>query len=92
MMLSMLTLVTLITIPLSALVTAGIARQSQKYFSGQQRTGAGKTTLVNLLMRFQARISMAREAGVPITNYGMTIAWAMGILEGAVEPFDSCSC
>ena len=34
-----------------------------------------------------SRIDLAKEAGVPITNYGMTIAWANGILERALEPF-----
>lgn len=33
------------------------------------------------------RIKLARRAGVPITNYGMTIAWANGILERALKPF-----
>lgn len=34
-----------------------------------------------------SRIRMAREAGVPITNYGMTIAYAHGILKRALTPF-----
>ena len=28
-----------------------------------------------------------REAGVPITNYGLTIAYSLGIFERALEPF-----
>ena len=32
------------------------------------------------------RISECRSRGLPITNYGMTIAWCLGILERAVEP------
>lgn len=33
------------------------------------------------------RIARARRAGVPITNYGMTLAWAHGIFERALAPF-----
>lgn len=33
------------------------------------------------------RISSALNAGVPITNYGMVIAWSFGILERALQPF-----
>ncbi len=33
------------------------------------------------------RIFRAREAGVPITNYGLTIAYSLGIFERALEPF-----
>jgi hypothetical protein len=29
----------------------------------------------------------ARQAGVPITNYGLTIAYSLGIFERALEPF-----
>lgn len=32
-----------------------------------------------------SRIMQAREQNVPITNYGLIIAWAMGILERATE-------
>ena len=32
-----------------------------------------------------SRIMQAREQNVPITNYGMIIAWSMGIFERAVE-------
>jgi [FeFe] hydrogenase H-cluster maturation GTPase HydF len=34
-----------------------------------------------------SRILKARRAGVPITNYGMTIAYTLGIFERALEPF-----
>ena len=34
----------------------------------------------------KARISLAKEAGVPITNYGMTIAFITGILERSMKP------
>jgi [FeFe] hydrogenase H-cluster maturation GTPase HydF len=33
------------------------------------------------------RIEAAESAGVPITNYGMAIAYTKGILERALEPF-----
>lgn len=34
-----------------------------------------------------SRIMKAREAGVAITNYGLTIAYSLGIFERALEPF-----
>lgn len=34
-----------------------------------------------------SRILKCREQGVPITNYGLTIAWATGILDRALEVF-----
>jgi [FeFe] hydrogenase H-cluster maturation GTPase HydF len=34
-----------------------------------------------------SRIMRAKEAGVPITNYGLTIAYSLGIFERALEPF-----
>lgn len=34
-----------------------------------------------------SRISRCRRAGVPITNYGVTIAYTLGIFERALEPF-----
>lgn len=34
-----------------------------------------------------SRIDAANAAGVPITNYGMTIAYTKGILERALKPF-----
>ena len=33
------------------------------------------------------RILRCRQAGVPITNYGMTIAYTLGIFERALAPF-----
>lgn len=33
------------------------------------------------------RIARCRRAGVPITNYGMAIAWCLGIFERAMAPF-----
>ena len=33
------------------------------------------------------RILRCRQAGTPITNYGLTIAYSLGILERALEPF-----
>lgn len=34
-----------------------------------------------------SRIMRARQAGVPITNYGLTIAYSLGIFERALQPF-----
>ncbi len=34
-----------------------------------------------------SRIMKARQAGVPITNYGLTIAYSLRIFERALEPF-----
>lgn len=36
-----------------------------------------------------SRILKARQANVPITNYGLTIAYSLGIFERALEPFES---
>jgi [FeFe] hydrogenase H-cluster maturation GTPase HydF len=36
-----------------------------------------------------SRILRCRRAGVPIANYGMTIAYTLGIFERALEPFPS---
>lgn len=36
-----------------------------------------------------SRILKAKEAEVPITNYGLTIAYSLGIFERALEPFES---
>jgi len=36
-----------------------------------------------------SRIHRCREAGVPITNYGLTIAYSLGIFERALVPFPS---
>jgi hypothetical protein len=33
------------------------------------------------------RILQCREAGVPITNYGVCIAYTLGIFERALRPF-----
>jgi [FeFe] hydrogenase H-cluster maturation GTPase HydF len=33
------------------------------------------------------RIMQCRQAGVPVTNYGLTIAWSLGIFERALSPF-----
>ncbi|MFC1559371.1 [FeFe] hydrogenase H-cluster maturation GTPase HydF [Gemmatimonadota bacterium] len=38
-----------------------------------------------------SRIERCREAGVPITNYGMTIAWCLGIFDRAMEPLKNLS-
>jgi hypothetical protein len=34
-----------------------------------------------------SRIHRAREAGVPLTNYGLTIAYSLGIFQRALDPF-----
>ena len=34
-----------------------------------------------------SRILRCRQAGVPITNYGLTISYSLGIFERALEPF-----
>lgn len=34
-----------------------------------------------------SRIIRARQCGVPITNYGLTIAYSLGIFERALQPF-----
>ena len=34
-----------------------------------------------------SRILKAKQANVPITNYGLTIAFSLGIFERALEPF-----
>jgi len=34
-----------------------------------------------------SRIMHARKAGIPITNYGLTIAYSLGIFERALSPF-----
>lgn len=36
-----------------------------------------------------SRILKSKQAGVPITNYGLTIAYSLGIFERALEPFPS---
>jgi len=34
-----------------------------------------------------SRILRCRKAGVPITNYGLAIAYSLGIFERALRPF-----
>jgi [FeFe] hydrogenase H-cluster maturation GTPase HydF len=34
-----------------------------------------------------SRILLCRQAGVPITNYGLAIAYSLGVFERALEPF-----
>jgi len=34
-----------------------------------------------------SRLLRGRQEGVPVTNYGLTIAYSLGILERALEPF-----
>jgi [FeFe] hydrogenase H-cluster maturation GTPase HydF len=34
-----------------------------------------------------SRVAQCRDQGVPITNYGLTIAYSLGIFERALEPF-----
>jgi hypothetical protein len=34
-----------------------------------------------------SRIHRCEEAGVPITNYGLTIAYSLGVFERALAPF-----
>ncbi|MFC1545763.1 [FeFe] hydrogenase H-cluster maturation GTPase HydF [Gemmatimonadota bacterium] len=36
-----------------------------------------------------SRIERCREVGVPISNYGMTIAWCLGIFDRAIEPLNN---
>jgi hypothetical protein len=33
------------------------------------------------------RILRCRQAGVPISNYGLIVAYSLGIFERALEPF-----
>jgi hypothetical protein len=33
------------------------------------------------------RLKPAIEAGIPVSNYGMAIAWLNGIFERSIEPF-----
>jgi hypothetical protein len=34
-----------------------------------------------------SRIARCQQAGVPITNYGLTIAYSLGVFERALTPF-----
>lgn len=45
----------------------------------------GACMLNNKEMKY--RLNMAREQGVPITNYGMVIAYVQGVLQRALRPF-----
>ena len=36
--------------------------------------------------QLRARLKDAIDAGIPVTNYGMALAWCMGIYERAIEP------
>jgi hypothetical protein len=33
------------------------------------------------------RLLRCRQAGVPVTNYGLTISYSLGIFERALQPF-----
>ena len=33
------------------------------------------------------RLKPAIDAGIPVTNYGMAIAWMQGVYERAIRPF-----
>ena len=46
----------------------------------------GGCTLTEREMKY--RIACAKDAGVPITNYGICIAYTQGILKRSVEPFE----
>jgi [FeFe] hydrogenase H-cluster maturation GTPase HydF len=37
------------------------------------------------------RLKPAIDAGIPVTNYGMMIAWVHGIFNRAVQPFTGCT-
>ena len=34
-----------------------------------------------------SRIILSKEANIPMTNYGITIAYCLGILDRAIKPF-----
>ncbi len=38
-----------------------------------------------------ARLALCHSAGVPVTNYGLTIAWSLGIFDRALRPFPTVS-
>ncbi len=38
-----------------------------------------------------SRILKAKEANIPITNYGLTIAYSLGIFERALKPFSEAN-
>jgi hypothetical protein len=37
--------------------------------------------------QLENRLRPALHAGIPVTNYGMTLAWCAGIFDRATEPF-----
>ena len=37
--------------------------------------------------KINSRLKEAIQAGIPVTNYGMTIAWTKGIFQRATAPF-----
>ena len=39
----------------------------------------------------QGRIRTCQDAGTPVTNYGLAIAYSLGILERALEPFPAAA-
>ena len=47
------------------------------------RRNSGKSSLINALTGQQ----VARAAGIPMTHYGITLAFVHGILDRALEPF-----
>ena len=49
----------------------------------------GGCTLSEREMKY--RIACAKDAGVPITNYGICIAYIHGILKRSVQPFPAIS-
>jgi len=36
-----------------------------------------------------SRILRCREAGVPVTNYGVAITYSLGVLDRALSPFSN---
>lgn len=87
-----LTAVTLVTLPLSALVTTLIARRSQKYFAGQQRTlgelnghveemYAGHK-IVKAFGREASAIAKFEEANLHLYDYG----WKAQFISGIIQP------
>jgi len=39
-----------------------------------------------------SRVAACRAAGVPVTNYGLTIAYVQGLFERAMAPFEGAKC
>jgi len=48
---------------------------------------SGHKALARYRMTIAEIMECVRQAGVPITNYGITIAWSLGIFERALAPF-----